>query len=62
PFLFSIVLFLNFALLTTCLSTHTFPQETVETLPEIIVTATRIEVICASVSQWLNWIFVLKGI
>lgn len=40
-FFVSIVLFLNFASITTFLSTHTFAQETVETLPEIVVTATR---------------------
>ena len=40
-FLFFVVLFLNFALLITCLSTLTFAQESVETLPEIVVTATR---------------------
>ena len=42
-FLFFVVLFLNFALLTTCLSTIAFAQEEVETLPEIVVTATRVE-------------------
>ena len=42
-FLFFVVLFLNFALLTTCLSTIAFAQEEVETLPEIVVTATRAE-------------------
>lgn len=42
-FLFFVVLFLNFVLLTTFLSTHTFAQESVETLPEIVVTATRVE-------------------
>ena len=42
-FLFFVVLFLNFALLTTFLSTHTFAQESVETLTEIVVTATRVE-------------------
>lgn len=50
-FLFSIVLFLNFALLITCLSTLTFAQETVETLPNIVVTATRVEESPHDVSQ-----------
>ncbi|MBI3815531.1 MAG: TonB-dependent receptor [Nitrospinae bacterium] len=45
------VLFLNFVLLTTCLSTLTFAQESVETLPEIVVTATRIEETPKEVTQ-----------
>jgi len=40
-FLFSIVLFFSIVSIATFLSTHTFAQETVETLPEIVVTATR---------------------
>src|SRR3990172_6389395 len=40
-FLFFVILFLNFALLITCLSTKSFAQEKVETLPQIVVTATR---------------------
>src|SRR3989337_1488641 len=40
-FLFSIVLFFSIVSIATFLSTHTFAQEEVETLPEIVVTATR---------------------
>ncbi|MBI3582591.1 MAG: TonB-dependent receptor [Nitrospinae bacterium] len=50
-FLFFVVLFLNFALLTTCLTTIAFAQESVETLPEIVVTATRIEETPKEVTQ-----------
>ncbi len=50
-FLFFVVLFLNFALLTTFLSTHTSAQESVETLPEIVVTATRVEESPQAVTQ-----------
>jgi len=42
-FLFSIVLFFSIVSIATFLSTHTFAQEEVETLPEIVVTATRVE-------------------
>lgn len=36
-----IALTFSFALLTTCLSVYSFAKETVETMPEIVVTATR---------------------